>query len=308
MSSTIDEIDLEFFPFIRLYKSGRIERLTVLPTLPPSPSDPITGVASKDVVIDPAAPVSARLYLPQLPSPPSSKVPLLVYFHGGAFCIESAFSPTYHPYLNSLCGRAGVLIVSVEYRLAPEHPLPAAYDDSWAALRWAVGGSDPWIAAHADLNRVFLAGDSAGANIAHRMAVRAGAEGGVRVEGTAAIHPYFSTGEEEKGTLGDKLWRLVCPGAIGGTGDPRLNPAAESEGALKGMAGRRAVVFLAEKDFLREKGKAYFEVLRGSGWEGLVELVETEGEGHVFHLSKPESYRAGELMEKLVSFLNGASH
>ncbi|KAK8971045.1 putative carboxylesterase 2 [Platanthera guangdongensis] len=306
MSSTNEEVDFELPPFVRLYKNGRVERFTVPTILPPSPSDPTTGVASKDVVIDPATPVSARLYLPPTSSPPPpSKIPLLVYFHGGAFCIESAFSSTYHPYLNNLAALANVLIVSVEYRLAPEHPLPAAYEDCWTALRWAAAGSDPWIAEHADLDRLFLAGDSAGANIAHRMAVRAGTEGGLSLEGIALIHPYFSTGADEVGSFGDRLWRFVCPGAEGGTADPRLYPVAEEE-AVKGMAGRRAAVFLAEKDHLMEKGKAYYDVVKGSGWGGAAELVETAGEGHVFHLLKPESEAAGELMELLAVFLNAA--
>lgn len=302
MSSTTEEVDLELPPFFRLYKNGRFERLSDLTILPPSSGDPATGVASKDVVIDPSAPVSARLYLPPNSSP-SLKIPLLVYFHGGAFCIESAFSRTYHPYLNNLAARANAVIVSVEYRLAPEHPLPAAYEDCWTALRWAAAGSDPWIADHADLNRLFLAGDSAGANIAHRMAVRAGTEGGLRVEGIALIHPYFSIGADEEGSISHKLWRTVCPGAKGGTADPWLYPAAEEE-AVKGMAGRRVAVFLAEKDHLMETGKAYCEVVKGSGWGGAVELVETAEEGHVFHLMKPESDAAGELMERLAAFLN----
>ncbi|PKA63205.1 putative carboxylesterase 2 [Apostasia shenzhenica] len=305
MTSQSEEVEFEFLPLIRVFKSGRVERIAGTATVPSSPLDPATGVASRDVVIDPAVPVSARLYVPPSSSP-EKKSPLLVYFHGGAFCIESAFSPTYHLYLNSLAARAGIVIVSVNYRLAPEHPLPAAYDDSWAALRWAAagGGGDPLISDRADLGKIFLAGDSAGANIAHRMAVMAGADGGVKVEGMVLIHPYFSTGPEAEGSIGDRLWRMVCPGAEGGTGDPRLNPASEGKVALAGMAGRRAVVFVAEKDVLREKGTAYHEVVTGSGWGGEAEVVETEGEGHVFHLLKPESEKAGEMMEKVVAFFS----
>ncbi|CAN1142561.1 2-hydroxyisoflavanone dehydratase, partial [Linum perenne] len=93
------------------------------------------GVFSKDVSISDLPKVSARLYLPNS-IPQDKKLPILVYFHGGAFCIESAFSSSHLRYLNSLSAEAHALVVSVEYRLAPEHPLPAAYDDSWAALLW----------------------------------------------------------------------------------------------------------------------------------------------------------------------------
>jgi acetyl esterase/lipase len=83
-----------------------------------------------------------------------------------------------HSYLNDLVARSGAIGMSVYYRLAPEHKLPAAYDDAWAALRWAVTlGEDPWLLEHADLSRVFLAGCNADANIAHDTAVRVSAAG-----------------------------------------------------------------------------------------------------------------------------------
>ena len=65
--------------------------------------------------------------------------------HGGGFVIGSPFSSTYHDFVHSLVARAGVLAVTVDYRLAPEHPLPADFDDSMAALRW--------VAAHAGGNQ-----------------------------------------------------------------------------------------------------------------------------------------------------------
>ncbi|CDP17008.1 unnamed protein product [Coffea canephora] len=59
-----------------------------------------------------------------------TKLPLLVYLHGGGFLIKSAFSPTYHAHLNVVVAEAGVVAVSINYRLAPEHPLPLVYEDS----------------------------------------------------------------------------------------------------------------------------------------------------------------------------------
>ncbi|KAL2469931.1 putative carboxylesterase [Abeliophyllum distichum] len=79
--------------------------------------------------------VQARLYLPKL-TDPHQKLPVLVYYHGGGFCVESAFSFLDQRYMNILAAEAKALIVSVEYRLAPEHPLPVAYEDSWTALQW----------------------------------------------------------------------------------------------------------------------------------------------------------------------------
>ncbi|KAI5349778.1 hypothetical protein L3X38_002667 [Prunus dulcis] len=80
--------------------------------------DPETGVSSKDITISHNPNISARLYLPNLPQNQIQKLPILVYFHGGVFCIESAFSLHAHSYLNWLVSEAQVVAVSVEYRLA----------------------------------------------------------------------------------------------------------------------------------------------------------------------------------------------
>ncbi|KAH0452218.1 hypothetical protein IEQ34_019517 [Dendrobium chrysotoxum] len=298
----------DFSPLFRQYKSGRVERFSGTTTVFPSPLDPTTGVSSKLAVIDPFTPVSACLYLP--PNPPStSKLPILLYFHGGAFCIESAFSQTYHPHLTSLASRARLLIVSVDYRLAPEHPLPAAYDDCWSAVKWVFSRADPWLALFGDLRQVFLAGDSAGANIAHRMAVRAGLEG-FGFEGMALVHPYF-WGSEAVGSEGreeswrawmDGLWRAVSGGGKG-MDDAWINPAAEGEETVARLGCRRVLICVAERDPMRERGRAYWEMLKSSGWRGEVEIVETEGEGHVFHLEKAEGdVKVRELMDDLVTF------
>ncbi|XXG86591.1 hypothetical protein AAC387_Pa11g1453 [Persea americana] len=79
----------------------------------------------------PPPPVFARLYLPN-PPPTPQKLPILDYFHGGGFYVETAFSATYHPFLNSLAADASLLIVSIDYRRAPKHPIPTTYNDSWA--------------------------------------------------------------------------------------------------------------------------------------------------------------------------------
>ncbi|VAI23245.1 unnamed protein product [Triticum turgidum subsp. durum] len=128
-----DEIVYESMPCIRIYKN-RVERYFGSEFVAASAhADAATGVASRDRVISPE--VSARLYLPHIDpaKPDNAKLPVLVYYHGGGFCLGSAFNPTFHAYFNNLAALAGVLVVSVEYRLAPEHPVPAAYADIWQA-------------------------------------------------------------------------------------------------------------------------------------------------------------------------------
>ncbi|CAO2150456.1 unnamed protein product [Urochloa humidicola] len=136
MSSEEKEIIIDT-PFFRIYSDRRIDRLVGTSTVPPG-FDPVTGVTSKDITIDSNTGLYVRLFLPVVPDDTinSKKLPLLVYFHGGAFVTQSAASPAYQPFLRNLSARAGLLVVSVNYRLTPEHPLPAAYADSLRALDW----------------------------------------------------------------------------------------------------------------------------------------------------------------------------
>ncbi|XP_057965579.1 probable carboxylesterase 5 [Malania oleifera] len=310
-SPASSDVVLEFPLVVRVYKDGRLERLQGTDTVPPSPLDFKTNVQSKDVVVSPQIPLSARLYLPHNPIP--HKLPLLIYFHGGGFCIESAASPLYHNYLNALAAKSKAVVVSVDYRLVPEHPLPCAYDDSWASLQWVAShanrsGPEPWLNDYADFGRVFLAGDSAGGNIAHRMAVQVGCErpDGIRIRGIVLVHPYFlgmeAAGDEDgRRAKAGELWRFVCPGTSG-SDDPRINPA--TDGDVGRMGGEKVLVCVAEKDFLREVGRYYAEVVGRSGWRGTVEVAEEEGEDHVFHLFKPESEKAAKMMNLLASFMN----
>eukprot|EP00257_Ricinus_communis_P025635 XP_025013049.1 probable carboxylesterase 12 [Ricinus communis] len=189
-------------------------------------------------------------------------------------------------------------------RLAPEHPIPIAYEDSWAALKWIAshcdgGGPESWLNDHADFGRVFLGGDSAGANIAHNMGIQAGVEGlnGVKVLGICLVHPYF--GRKESGV--DECWTFVSP-KTSGFNDLRINPSLDSRLARLGCS--KVLIFVAEKDKLKERGVFYYETLRESEWDGEVEIVETEGEEHVFHLFNPSCENAFALLKKFASFIN----
>ena len=311
------EIAHDFPPFLRAYTDGRVERYFGTDVVPASVYSE-TGVSTKDVAIAPEKGVSARIFKPNTINP-DQKLPLLIYFHGGAFCLGSPFCPTYHNYITSLVAEANVIAVSVDYRLAPEFPVPVAYEDSWAAIQWVLShsnaqGPEPWLNDHSDFNRFFLAGESAGANISHNMAVRAGVEGlgDINLSGICLVHPYFGrreTNSESRGagdSIVDKMpgvdnrWLFVCPTT--GINDPRLNPAADSE--LWRLACRKVMVCVAEKDGLSDRGLFYYETLEKSGWGGRLEFVKTEGEDHVFYLFEPGTEKAVTLMKRLVSFLN----
>ncbi|KAF0908717.1 hypothetical protein E2562_028153 [Oryza meyeriana var. granulata] len=311
-----DAVAVELLPFIRVYASGRVERLLGTDTVAAS-LDESTGVASKDVTVDPATNLSVRLYLPPAVAA-GERLPIIVYFHGGGFMVESAASPAYHRYLNALTSRARVVAVSVEYRLAPEHPLPAAYDDSWAALAWAVAaaapnagnGPEPWLAEHGDASRVFLAGDSAGANIAHNVAMRAAAAplpGGAGITGVLLMHPYFWDTSNTMGpALEDRIrheWRFMCGSPDARVDDPRLSPTVQGAPSLHALPCKRVMVAVAEDDFLAAKGRAYYAALLASRWPGEAELVDTPGEDHVFHLQRPSTASAAKMMNLIVDFV-----
>lgn len=273
-----DEIIFELPTTIRLYRSGRVERLVNDEIVPPS-IDPNTGVESKDVIINPSTGLSARLYLPRSSSTTAitdgKRIPVLLYYHGGAFCVMSAASAIYQNFLNSLTAKADILTVSIDYHLAPENPLPAAYDDSWEALRWVNACADPWLSKFGNLDKIFLAGDSAGGNIVHNLGLKLGSVG-MKVEGLVLIHSYFC-GNERIGTEGDEkrrskrtvkdadgLWPVLCPGTTG-LDDPWINPLADGAPSLMTLGCRRVLVCVAEIDLLRDRGRLYHDKLKESG-------------------------------------------
>nr|CAB3457271.1 unnamed protein product [Digitaria exilis] len=204
------------------------------------------------------------------------------------------------------------------------HPLPAAYDDSWQALRWVAshanatgsgGEEEPWLADHGDFSRLCVGGESAGANIAHHMAMRVGTEElghGVRISSAIMVHPYFlgagrvSSEETDPGMAQSvvTMWRVVCPGSTGVEDDPWINPLAPGAPGLKGLACGRVLVCLAEKDVVRDRGHAYAEGLRASGWGGEVEVLEVAGQGHCFHLVDFASADAVAQDDAIARFVN----
>uniref|UniRef100_A0A0E0QK89 Alpha/beta hydrolase fold-3 domain-containing protein n=1 Tax=Oryza rufipogon TaxID=4529 RepID=A0A0E0QK89_ORYRU len=316
-ASADDEIVYESMPCIRIYKN-RVERYFGSEFVAAS-TDAATGVASHDRVI--SSNVSARLYLPRLDDSAAAKakLPVLVYYHGGGFCLGSAFNPTFHAYFNTFAALANALVVSVEYRLAPEHPVPAAYADSWEALAWVAGhaagdGDEAWLVDHADFSRLYLGGESAGSNIAHHMAMRVAEEGlphGAKIRGLVMIHPYFlgtnrvasdDLDPAVRESLGS-LWRVMCP-ATTGEDDPLINPLVDGAPVLDALACDRVLVCIGEGDVLRDRGRAYYDRLTSSGWRGEAEIWQAPEKGHTFHLLEPHC-DAAIAQDKVISgFLN----
>ncbi|KAK9068418.1 hypothetical protein SSX86_012531 [Deinandra increscens subsp. villosa] len=314
MESSADEIIKEIPGFIRVYKDGRYQKLGGTATVPAG-VDPSSGVQSKDVVISPDTPLSVRLYIPKPQTP--KKLPLLIYFHGGGFIIETAASPIYHSFLNLIAAESNAVILSVDYRTAPDHPVPACFHDSWEAIMWAAlhgsgSGPDPWVNEYADLANVFFAGDSAGANIAHHMAIRVGSEnpgGGVNLQGVVLLHPYF-WGKDRVGSESDDnpwtssiadLWKFAHPGTSG-VDDPLINP--DMDPRVSDLGCSKILVYVGEKDILKDRGWYYKGILGRNGWRGDIEVIEDEGVDHVYFLFSPYVDSACTLRTKICAFIN----
>ncbi|KAL0397377.1 UNVERIFIED_CONTAM: putative carboxylesterase 17 [Sesamum calycinum] len=208
----------------------------------------------------------------------------------------------YYSVYTRLARTARAVVVSVFLRLAPEHRLPAACDDGFAALLWlssVAGGQkqQPWLHDHADFNRVFLIGDSSGGNIVHQVAARAGREKlePLRVAGAIPIHPGFCRSQRSKSEMEqpetpfltldmvDKFLSLALP--VGATKDhPITCPMGEAAPAIEGLKLPPYLYCVAEQDLIKDTEMEFYEVMKRGGKE--VELMTSDGVGHSFYLNK----------------------
>ena len=227
------------------------------------PSDP---VESEDRhVPGPGGGIAVRIYRPG--SGGASPLPVVAYLHGGGFVLGSLDSH------DRLCRQiaAGVpaAVVSIDYRLAPEHPFPAAVDDAVAATRWI---ADVAPSLGADPNRLVVAGDSAGGNLAAVVARRSAMAGSPAIAMQVLLYPATDmTGSheslQENGdgyflTSEDMLWFRQCYLPDGtDLRDPDVSPLAADD--LTGMPP--AFVVTAEFDPLRDEGEAYARRLQQAG-------------------------------------------
>jgi acetyl esterase len=228
----------------------------------------------------PAGPVPVRVYTPEGGSGP---FPTLLWFHGGGFVIGDL--DTADGAARRLCAGVGAVVVSVDYRLAPEHPAPAAVDDCWAVTLWVAANPGE---VGADPDRIAVGGDSAGGNIAALVALRAREAATPKLVHQLLVYPYVdlahslpSVDENGTGYLLDKdTLEWFAGNYLDGTDveptDPLISPLYVA--SLEGVAP--ATVITAEFDPLRDEGEAYARRLADAGVP--VEVTRYDGMVHGF--------------------------
>jgi len=192
---------------------------------------------------------------------------LIVYYHGGGWVVGNI--DEYDNLARTLATGLHAAVVNVDYRLAPEHPYPAAADDAWTALTWAAsqlaeiaGGTVPLI----------VMGDSAGGNLSAVVAQKARDAGGPELTAQVLIYPVTDA-DVDNATYTDPanqlmltrdgmiwFWDHYAPD-VASRANPDASPLRAS--SVAGLAP--AIVLTAEHDVLRDEGETYAERLRGAG-------------------------------------------
>lgn len=283
---------------IAVHPDGTVTR-PVVPAIPASDAGSGRAVSSRDVPLDTSLGTYIRLYLPNT-VPLYTKLPVILYFHGGGFVVFSADTSFYHVSCEAMAEAVPAIVASLEYRLAPEHRLPAAYDDAVAAVMWLrdVAPQDPWISAHGDIARCFVMGSSSGGNMAFNAGVRTkGIDlSPAAVRGLLLHQPYLggvertpSEARSEDDCMlpleaNDMLWSLALP--LGADRDHEFSnpPKAMVQEAVVGLP--RCLVSGSDGDPLIDRQRGFATWLRDSG----VEVVaKTDGSGfHAAELFVPE--------------------
>jgi acetyl esterase/lipase len=247
------------------------------------PVPPDVSFEDRSIPTPDGAQIPIRVYRPT-PSEPGGLLPFYLDLHGGGWWMGNGFP--FHAQMMDFAARTQAIVVSVDYRLAPEHPFPTPLDDCHTALRWiaregASLGGDP--------ARIAIGGTSAGGNLAAALAIRARDEGGPELafqllavpatdlSGTREWHSFDEAGEGYVLTVAgiEQMIDAYVP-------DPRarMNPYVSPllEGDLSGLPP--ALVVTALFDPLRDQGEAYARRLEDA--DVPVELHREPGALHGF--------------------------
>jgi len=240
--------------------------------------EPVARVENRSVP-GPDGPVPVRIYWPQ--TAPPAPLPALVYFHGGGWVICDL--DTHDPTCRAITNNVGCVVVSVDYRLAPEHKFPAAAEDAYTATLWAAGNATDL---GVDATRIAVGGDSAGGNLTAAVALMARDRHAPELVFQLMVYPvtdivamdtpsHRDNGEGYFLTTAAMEWyRRQYLTDLSEASHPYASPLHADD--LSGLPP--ALVITAELDPLRDEGEAYASRLRASG----VSAVASRYDG-VFH-------------------------
>lgn len=278
-------------PFIHLKilpnPDGTITRLRGDQHTPPSPNPNLPiPVLTKDIPINASHNTSARIFLPRKilnPFSSAHKLPLIVYFHGGGFIFFSAASDFFHDLCSNLAKDVNSIVVSIDYRLAPEHRLPAAYDDAMDALHWIKTRPDEWLRKYADYSNCYIMGGSAGANIAYHAGIRVAADinlnNSLNIRGLILSQPFFGGTKRLPSELKllndavlpphvcDLMWELSLPLGVDRDHEYCNSTVGDGVGVLDKVRelGWRVLVSGCEGDPLMDHQKVLARVMEEKG-------------------------------------------
>jgi len=252
--------------------------------------------------------VPVRIYGP--PVAQHSNLPVVLFCHDGGFARGDL--DTHDPVARAHAVGAEAIVVSVAYRLAPEHPYPAAIDDAWAAVQWVAehGGE-----IGADANRLALAGDSAGGNISAVIAQRSRDNNGPPILFQLLWYPatlWDSTLPSFRENADAPVLDSAAVAAFsryyaGGAIDLLNPPAGMAPGRAADLAGLPAAyIAVAGHDPLRDDGKRYGELLAAAGVPVEVHNAETMVHGYLGYAGVVPA--ATEAMDRGLSALREALH
>ncbi|MFF3491876.1 alpha/beta hydrolase [Streptomyces sp. NPDC002795] len=257
------------FPDLGGAVTDAVEARRILAAAPDSPFPaPVVGaVEDREIPGPPGAPaIPVRVYLPE-PDEAAGPRPVVVFFHGGGWVICDLDSHDHTA--RALCRDAGAVVVSVDYRLAPEAPFPAAVEDAYAAVCWT---ADHARELGADPGALTVAGDSAGGNLAAVVAQIARDEDGPGIACQVLVYPATDarqkSGSFDSNAEGYFLTAAHCGwfreqylGADGDPAHPRVSPLLAED--LAGLPAAHIVT--AGCDPLCDEGRAYGKALRDAG-------------------------------------------